>query len=159
MKEAVLIKDTREPDFAWDAYFSAPVITKKLETGDYSLQGFENQIAIERKTLNDLMACLGKGRARFERELERSRSLDFFCVIVEAGYSQMTLGDYRSRLNPKAAIESISAFEIRYGIHFLFTGNQALAAQKCESLLLKFWREHHVKPLAELERAIMQIQI
>ncbi len=146
MTEAVLIKDTREPEFAWDAYFQAPVVTKKLDTGDYSVMGFENQIAIERKTLDDLVGCLGKGRDRFERELARSMELDFFCVLVEAGYKQMTLGDYRSQLNPKAAVESISAFEVRYGTHFLFTGSQELAAKKAESLLLKFYREQMKQP-------------
>ena len=141
MAEAVLVKDSREPEFAWDAYFETPTITATLRTGDYSVQGFEDKIAIERKTLDDLVSCLGKGRRRFEAELERSTQLGYFCVIVEAGYSQMCLGSYRSQLNPKSAIESISAFEIRYGVHFLFTGNQELAALKCESLLLKFYRE------------------
>ena len=159
MREAVLIKDTREPAYAWDAYFKAPTITKKLDTGDYSLLGMETEIAVERKTLDDLVGCLTKGRERFERELERSTGLDYFCVIVEAGYSQLVLGDYRSRLNTKSAIESISTFEIRYSTHFLFAGNRELAARKAESLLLKYWREFHQKPLDELSRAIENIKI
>ena len=151
MGEAVLIKDTREPELAWNVYFTAPTITKKLDTGDYSLQGFEDKIAVERKTLDDLVGCLTKGRDRFERELQRSTQLVYFCVIVEAGYSQLVLGDYRSRLNTKSAIESISAFEIRYGTHFLFAGNQELAARKAESLLLKFYREQQ-KTIQDNER-------
>lgn len=151
MGEAVLIKDTREPELAWDAYFAAPTITKKLDVGDYSLQGFEDKIAVERKTLDDLVGCLTKGRDRFERELQRSTQLVYFCVIVEAGYSQLVLGQYRSRLNTKSAIESISAFEIRYGTHFLFAGNQELAARKAESLLLKFYREQQ-KTIQDNER-------
>ena len=87
--EAVLVKDTREPEFAWDAYFTAPVINKKLDTGDYSLKGFESYIAIERKTIDDLIGCLTKGRERFERELKRSKKLDYFAVIVEAGFTQL----------------------------------------------------------------------
>ena len=136
---------------AWDAYFAAPTITKKLDVGDYSLQGFEDKIAVERKTLDDLVGCLTKGRDRFERELQRSTQLVYFCVIVEAGYSQLVLGQYRSRLNTKSAIESISAFEIRYGTHFLFAGNQELAARKAESLLLKFYREQQ-KTIQDNER-------
>ena len=153
--EAVLVKDTREPEFAWDAYFTAPVINKKLDTGDYSLKGFESYIGIERKTLDDLIGCLTKGRERFERELKRSKKLDYFAVIVEAGFTQLVLGDYRSRLNPKSAIESISAWEIRYGTHFLFAGNREMAALKAESLLLKFYRERFLKPNEALSRAIM----
>lgn len=143
--DCVLIKDTREPDLAWDAYFSLPVITRKLDTGDYSMVGFEDKIAIERKTMDDLIGCLTTNRDRFERELTRAQSLDFFCVIVEGTYRQMADGAYRSRMNPKSAWESISAFEIRYKTPFYFMGSPELAAKKAESLLLKFHREQQKK--------------
>jgi len=158
MEGPVLIKDSREPAVAWDEYFKAPMIVRKLDTGDYSVDGLETMIAIERKTLDDLVGCLGKGRARFERELERSQALDYFAVIVEEGYAQLATGNYRSQLNPRAAVESISAFEVRYGTHFLFAGSQELAARKCESLLVKFWREQQ-KQLDGLAATIMAIPI
>jgi len=156
MEGPVLIKDSREPAVAWDEYFKAPMIVRKLDTGDYSVDGLETMIAIERKTLDDLVGCLGKGRARFERELERSQALDYFAVILEEGYAQLATGNYRSQLNPRAAVESISAFEVRYGTHFLFAGSQELAARKCELLLVKFWREQQ-KQLDGLEATIIAI--
>ena len=42
-----------------------------LDTGDYSLKGLEHLVAVERKGLSDLLACIGTGRHRFERELQR----------------------------------------------------------------------------------------
>ena len=142
MSEIIIIKDTREPEVgSWDAYFTAPSVRGTLKTGDFSLLGYDNKIAIERKELNDLIGCLTTNRDRFERELERSQEMDFFCVICEGSYRQLAEGAYRSRMNPKSAIESISAFEIRYGTHFLFAGNKELAAKKAESLLLKYHRE------------------
>lgn len=141
-QSVTLIVDSREPkDSGWEPYFKLPVIRGTLRTGDCSMLGYENQISIERKTLSDLIGCLSFGRNRFERELERSVNLEYFAVLVEAGYSQLVYGDYRSMMRPKAAIESISAFEVRYGTHFLFCGSAELAAAKCESLLLKFHRE------------------
>jgi len=35
------------------------VVTGTLATGDYSVQGLENIVAIERKSLSDLLGCVG----------------------------------------------------------------------------------------------------
>jgi DNA excision repair protein ERCC-4 len=140
-EEITLVKDSREPPEAWDMYFLAPTVIKGLRTGDYSIAGFEDQVAIERKNIDDLVGCLGKQRDRFERELQRAQDFEFFAVIVEASYFELTEGIYRSRLHPNSGVESVSAFEVRYKIPFLFCGCQELAARKCESLLKKFYRE------------------
>lgn len=55
-----------------------------LQTCDYSVKGLENLIGIERKELADLHGCIGFARDRFERELERMRSLPYRAVVVEA---------------------------------------------------------------------------
>lgn len=57
--------------------------TATLPTGDYSLEGGKDLIAIERKSIDDLIGCLTSGRDRFERELHRGRSLDYFALIVD----------------------------------------------------------------------------
>ena len=46
----------------------APIRSEKgtLYTGDYSVKGLEDHIAIERKSLPDLMACIGKDWVRFK---------------------------------------------------------------------------------------------
>ncbi|MGO8822061.1 MAG: ERCC4 domain-containing protein [Desulfomonilaceae bacterium] len=149
MNEFIISKDTRERDFGWDPYIEAPVEIRTLKTGDYSVKGYEDRISIERKELNDLIGCLTKGRDRFIRELERARDLEYFAVLVEAHYSDLVHGNYVSRLHPNSAIESISAWEIRFGHPFLFCGNQELAARKCESLLKKFYREQ-MKQVGEI---------
>jgi len=54
-----ILIDTREPDFhPWEQYFSCQVIRGTLPTGDFSLPGCEEWIAIERKTIDDLIGCL-----------------------------------------------------------------------------------------------------
>ena len=141
-QSATLVVDTREPQRGgWDSYFETPTVRDTLKTGDYSVLGHENSIAVERKELGDLISCLTSSRSRFERELERSRDLDFFCVICEGTYRQLFDGLYRSKMNSKAAWESVATFEVRYKIPFYFMGSPELAAAKCQSLLLKFWRE------------------
>ena len=58
-----------------------------IPTADYSVCGLENHIAIERKELNDLISCLSSGRERFEKELFKSNSLDYFALVIEASLS------------------------------------------------------------------------
>ena len=47
----------------------APMQTKAgtLNVGDYSIAGLESVVAIERKSLPDLVACCGRERERFQR--------------------------------------------------------------------------------------------
>ena len=42
-----------------------------LTTGDYSVAGMESIVAIERKSLGDLLSCIGKERERFDKEVMR----------------------------------------------------------------------------------------
>ena len=44
-----------------------------LYTGDYSIKGLERFVAIERKSLDDLMGCLGFGRALASEPCEEGR--------------------------------------------------------------------------------------
>ena len=54
-----------------------------LPTGDYSIVGLEDQVAIERKSKTDAYSSLGQARARFRRELERLAKFDYAAIVVE----------------------------------------------------------------------------
>ena len=123
--------------------FRAPSIRAKLPTGDYSIEGFEDKIAIERKEINDLIGCLTGGRDRFERELARGVAMDYFAVVVECSFSDIVSGNYRSKMTPKSAIQSILAFSVRYRLPFFFTENRQYSARVTESLLLKYWMGYY----------------
>ena len=45
-------------------------VTTTLATGDYSVRGLENIVAIERKSLPDFLSCVGRERERFDREVQ-----------------------------------------------------------------------------------------
>lgn len=81
--------------------------TGTLYTGDYSIKGLEHHVAIERKSLDDLMGCIGKGRDRFEREIIRLKSYPVRGIVIESTWSQIELGIYRSRVKPNAAIGTL----------------------------------------------------
>lgn len=75
-----IIIDTREQaPFAFrHERMDATTEPGTLAVGDYSLAGLEDRVAVERKSLPDLVMCLGRERERFERELARGAALDAF---------------------------------------------------------------------------------
>lgn len=112
-----------------------------LPCGDYSITGLENHVAIERKTIDDLIGCLTTNRERFERELHKSKALDYFALIIEASLSDIANGRYRSKMLPKCAVQSLLAFSIRYRLPIFFTENREYGQRVTESLLCKYARE------------------
>jgi len=83
----LIIQDSREQApyaFTGPRYEGVTVKVGTLQTGDYSLHGLTDKVAVERKSLPDLVQCLGRERDRFERELQRAAALAAFCVVVEA---------------------------------------------------------------------------
>lgn len=136
-----IVIDTREQNpfgFSGDPYRNTVVETRALETGDYSISGLERHVAVERKSLQDLVGCLGKGRDRFKRELVRARALDAFCVIVEGPLVEIAEGRYRGELNPHSACQSISSFTANLGIPFMFAGTRNLAEYMTWSFLHQY---------------------
>ena len=138
----LIVVDSREQNpFTFDNQ-DCEVTTGSLTTGDYSLIGLEDRVALERKSLADLVGCLtGGGRERFERELNRGRALDYFAVVIEAGFSELTAKQYRSNLNPHAAAQSIIAFQVRHGVPFLWAGSRRAAEYLTYWTLAKYLRE------------------
>lgn len=97
-----------------------------LTTGDYSIEGLENHICIERKAPDDLLGCIGNGRERFERELKRMLSYPARCIVVECPYSALEAGIFRSKISPSAITGSIIGW-MELGIPFFFASD-ALSA-------------------------------
>lgn len=137
-----IIIDTREQNpFTFNNF---NVVTERiaLPTGDYSIPGFEDRAAIERKSIDDLIGCLvGTNRDRFERELSRGARYDLFCVVVESSLEDVSKGRFRSEMKPHAALQSIFAFQVRHRVPFLFCGSRSGAEYTTFSLLEKYLTE------------------
>jgi DNA excision repair protein ERCC-4 len=138
--DLIVIVDTREQT---PLEFPAEIVTVRgtLNAGDYSVQGLEDLVAVERKELSDLVACVGPERDRFERELLRLRGWHSKAVMVEATLAQLEKGGWRSQVTPAAVLGSIAAWRIKYKVEFIYAGNHELAAGECLRLLRKF-RDH-----------------
>lgn len=136
-----IVIDTREQApflFSGERYRGTETAFGTLDTGDYSLAGLTDRVAVERKSLPDLVACLGRERERFERELVRAAALESFAVVVEDTWEALARGQYRSQLNPVAACQSECAFMARLKVSFLFAGSRPAAEYVCHSLLRQY---------------------
>jgi len=140
----IIVVDTREQrPFTFTCVDPVPTVeVATLKAGDYSLKGFENQVAVERKSLSDTFGTFGQGRARFERELERLSIMRFASVVIEADWDTIIrTPPARSKLLPKTVVRSIAAWQIRYGVHFTVCPNRAFAEKWTWILLSRFYQD------------------
>ena len=156
-QELHIVVDTREQapyGFTGAACYEGTTIEAgALATGDYSIRGLESAVAIERKSLSDLVHCLSQGRDRFARELERARGLEAFAVVVEASWQELAQGQYRSLLRPHSACQSVAAFMSRMQIPFWFCGSRP-SAEYCTWSFLMQYAEGQRKKLKAVEKAL-----
>jgi ERCC4-type nuclease len=109
---------------------------------DYSIDGLEDKIQIERKSHEDLYATLGGRRDNFEAELMRLSECDFACVIVECSWNQIAEQPDNSKLLPSSVIGSIIAWQQRYHkVHWITAGNRAQAERLAFRVLERFWND------------------
>ena len=121
---------------------SVEITRLPLPTGDYSIVGLDDEIAIERKSGEDLYSTIGQGRRRFERELERLGGLAAAFVVCEIDWQTMLDRPPRhSKLTIKTVMRSVIAWQLRYpNIHWWMLPGRAMAEAVTFRLLDRYWR-------------------
>jgi ERCC4-type nuclease len=112
-----ILIDTREQRalrFAPDLGVDCGAAT--LPAGDYSVRGFTHLIALERKSVSDLVQTLTKGRERFENELDILTEYRWKAILVEGRRGDVEAGIYRSLATPQSIIGSLRAIWMRWGV-------------------------------------------
>ena len=127
----VILVDTREQENGHLlSYFDKkkiPYKTRKLDTGDYSAMlgdlSLERDIVIERKhNLDEICGNFTAERERFEREFLRARAYGIKVVLIieNATWTDIFLGNYRSKTNPKSLLASLLSWMVRFNITVTF---------------------------------------
>jgi ERCC4-type nuclease len=117
-------------------------VERALFTGDYSIMGLEEEFAVERKSLDDLVnCCLSSNRDRFEHELHRLRGYFFKRLLIIGSREDIAAGLYHLRIAPKAVLATLAAFEVRYSIPVIFCSSPEEAAEMIERWVWYFSRE------------------
>jgi len=142
----VVLVDTREQKpFSFERFpnWIAGEKVTTLKTGDYSVEGMEDLVAVERKSLDDLIITLMHNRQRFFDACERMSSFKWRAIIVEA-----TLEDVKSpytgnqfvKAHPNGVFGSLDAVEAKFSLPVIYTSkDRSLAEEKLASYLSKLF--------------------
>jgi ERCC4-type nuclease len=135
-KEFIVVIDSREQH----PYKFDGTITKALKSGDYSISGLEDKIAIERKTKEDAYSSLGAGRARFEKELIRLSDYDYSAIVIESNLDNFLQAPPFTKMNPKAAMNSLVSWSVKYKVFIFFASDRQHAKALVFRILQKYFK-------------------
>ena len=144
----VIVVDTREQEpYVFDPRLVA-VVRRALPAGDYSIEGFEDSVAVERKTLEDFVSTVIRSRKRFTRELRRLAGYETSCIVVEADLGDVLGGRYRSGAHPNAVLGSVLSIIVDFAVPVFFCSDRQAACRFVEGFLLR----HHRKEVRRCEK-------
>ena len=141
----IVIQDTRErtPWLFDEIAGVAEVRVQTMATGDYTLDGHEHIVCVERKSLADFAGSVTRGHDRFYRELERMQAFPVRAVIVECSVRRVANNKYRSKLSPKALMAHAMTITFERQIPVLFAGS------RYEAQVLAFTMFRHAEKVAK----------
>lgn len=138
-----IIRDTREQrDKGWNFRASGNCYgmeIKKLDVGDYTVEGMEKILMVERKTLGDLWGTLGRQEnyERFLREMERAKDHKLKYLVIEATLEQVDGGTRFSKVSPANIHAKLFSLQVKHNVHVIFAGDQDTARKWVRSLFDK----------------------
>jgi ERCC4-type nuclease len=139
-----IIIDTREQEpWGFDPAL-ANVERRALSAGDYSVAGLETRVAIERKSLDDLVSTVIRGHARFCRELRRFDTYDAACVVVEGSLADVAAGRFRGGASPASVFGAVISVIVDWGVPVFFASDRQLACRFAQDYLLRCRRIYRV---------------
>lgn len=121
-------------------YFDATKVqveTTHLETGDYSLKGATELLAIERKALADLLSCCTEDRERFMDQCRRLKNYPSRFLIVEATREQIEAEVYSRNVRAASVINSLLGAAVRWNICVQYCDGPKEAARMVQWICLK----------------------
>ena len=138
-----IVIDTREQE-PWG--FDCPTVRRRLDAGDYSVDGLEGAVAVERKSLKDFASTVIHDFGRFSAELERLSRLDAACVVVEADLDSVLrgqAGDDLRGIAPESLLGTAVHIDLRFGVPVFWCGSRPAARAFADAFLRMFVRLRH----------------
>ena len=124
-----IIVDTQEKrPFTFEKYPELIIKSAKLKTGDYSVEGLEDRVVVERKSKEDAYGCVGSDRDRFERCLARMSKFHRAVIVIECSFEEFAITPaYVERIDAQTAIHSFISWHCQYGVAPVWPGSRAWA--------------------------------
>ena len=133
---ATVIIDTREQEpYSFDPRL-ATAVRRALPAGDYSVDGLEACVAVERKTLDDFVSTVIHSRERFRAELQKLAACRAACVVVEASIPDILQRRYRGEAHPNAVLGNALSIILDYRVPVFFCANRQAACHFVLAYLL-----------------------
>lgn len=132
----IVVRDTREKEgYGWSfdkhSIERRPpncdgTVTRKLNTGDYSLVGYEDILSIERKgDFSELWNNLST-RKRIETEMERMVNIKYSYMLIEShitpDHFNLSPPQYTKGVPGKALIRWLTLLSVKYGVKIMPVG-------------------------------------
>jgi ERCC4-type nuclease len=124
-----------------------------LKAGDYSVEGMQELLALERKSMVDVIRSTMAVRARFIASCARLSKLRWKAILIEATYENMKspyreMEDLETGAHPNAVVGTLDAIEAKFGVPVIYTSPiRHLAEERAASWLSKhftyWWLEEH----------------
>ncbi len=96
----------------------------KLCVGDYAVRfkgGHIPDVYFERKSVSDLYSTMGKGYARFKREMQRAFDKKItLIIIVEATLLEIKKGYKHSKIKGTSLVDKLFTLGVKYGVHTVY---------------------------------------
>ena len=143
-----IIRDTREQKGkGWQFRASANCYgmeKKKLDVGDYAIEGMEDVVMVERKTLGDLWGTLGNttNYKRFLREIDRAKDHKVKYLVIEATLAEVNGGYRFSKVSPANIHAKLISLQVKHNVQVVFAGRIDVARSWVRRLFDKLHRYH-----------------
>jgi ERCC4-type nuclease len=135
-RPATIVIDTREQEpYSFEPRLTA-ALRRALPAGDYSVDGLEDIVAVERKSLDDFVSTVIHSRARFRNELRKLAGYRAACIVVEAAVLDVLLHRYRGDAHPNAVLGSALSIILDFRIPVFFCSSRQAACQFVQAYLL-----------------------
>lgn len=122
--------------------------------GDYSIDGLEGRVHVERKSVQDCQNTLlayGQRRERWRKELEYLESVDHSAIIIEGSMTEVistapSWGKRTRQQNAKSLHRTIIGLQDSYAVPWFFCDSRGFAEITCYRFLNRAWEKiHHAK--------------
>ncbi len=130
-----IVIDTREQE---PYEFPCEMVRRALPAGDYSVEGREGVVAVERKSLKDFVSTVIHDARRFGNELLLLSTYEAACVVVEGDIDAMLRGMRREDLRgarPESVLGATLYICVRYRVPVFWCGSRQAALAFTEGFL------------------------
>lgn len=135
-----IVVDSREQrPYLFDSSTTS-VCRAALPAGDYSLAGFEDRIAIERKSLDDFVNTVIHGRDRFRAELDKFATYEYAAIVIEASVEDLLAGRFQSKANPVSLFAIWCSIVADRKIPAFFLSDRQTAQAAVQQILCRLWK-------------------